>query len=160
MQHADLRPMPFVVVLVDGDSYRFLLKANTACDIQGRDIAHTLSREISKYILSHPRIPPHSKIVVRIFCNRSSMQGRMTTSAKKAAKATQSVPGVDADRRPIPTVETMVKFAETCESVLLCLHSSKTLTSVHQQILCLTILTVVAVKKEWMTRSERTATCI
>ena len=69
--------MPFVVVLVDGDSYQFPPPLDTTpkSDNRGKETAHNLHRELIKYILSHPHIPPHSKIVVRIFCNRSSLEG-------------------------------------------------------------------------------------
>lgn len=112
LSHVDVRPAPFVVVLVDGDSYRPSLEKTVSSDVQGRDMAHKLNREVSKYILSHPHIPPHSRIVVRFFCNRSSMRGRMVKSSKKG---NQPSPNADVDRHPIIEVETMVKFAETCK---------------------------------------------
>ena len=110
-KHADLRPMPFVVVLVDGDSYRFPEAGKEGGDIRGPEMAHNLHREVSKYILSHPQTPPHSRIVVRVFCNRSSMEGKISKSASKAIQGGEPL----LIRQPVQTVETMVKFAETCE---------------------------------------------
>ena len=112
--HADLRPMPFVVVLVDGDSYSFLGQTKSSGS-EGTEIAHRLHREVSKYILSHPRIPPHSKIVVRVFCNRSSLQGKLVKAPKARVKGDQPIPRTETTRQPSLTMETLVKFAETCE---------------------------------------------
>lgn len=107
-QHADLRPMPFIVVLVDGDSYRFL-DQNKASGPAGPEIAQNLHREVSKYVLSHPQIPPHSKIIVRVFCNRPSLEGRQL-NASRAKQGSQ----------PTLVAEKMVKLAETCEHSVLC----------------------------------------
>jgi hypothetical protein len=108
-QHADLRPVPFVVVLVDGDSYSFLDR-NKASGPAGPEIAQNLHREVSKY----PQIPPHSKIIVRVFCNRSSLQGSLV-NASKAKRGSQ----------PTLVVEKMVKLAETCEHSILCRITSE-----------------------------------
>ena len=109
-QHADLRPVPFVVVLVDGDSYSFL-DQNKPNGPAGPEIAQNLHREVSKYILSHPQIPPHSKIIVRVFCNRSSLQGRLVNASKA--------------KQPTLVVEKMVGLAETCEWSILCRITSE-----------------------------------
>lgn len=112
--HADLRPMPFVVVLVDGDSYSFVGQKK-AGGSEGTEIAHRLHREVSKYILSHPRIPPHSKIVVRVFCNRSSLQGKLVKTPKATIKGNQPIAKAELSRQPSLARETLVKFAETCK---------------------------------------------
>jgi hypothetical protein len=106
--------MPFVVVLVDGDSYSFLGQKE-AGGSEGTEIAHRLHREVSKYILSHPRIPPHSKIVVRIFCNRSSLQGKLVKAPKAMMKGNQPIPKAEVTRQPSLARETLVNFAETCK---------------------------------------------
>jgi hypothetical protein len=100
-------------VLVDGDSYQFLDQSK-ASGSPGPEIAQNLHREVSKYILSHPKIPPHSKIIARIFCNRSSMQGKLV-KALRVMPGFPPPPRAEADRRPSMVVEKMVQFAETCE---------------------------------------------
>lgn len=110
---AQLPSHPFVVMLVDGDSYRvsqFLILVTLANSSKFTDIltkskpdpgvtlAQALRVDISKYILLNSHIPAHSRIVVRIFFNgRHTLGPRRTSNARQYTKME----------------ETMVRFAET-----------------------------------------------
>ena len=113
-QLALLPSQPFVVMLIDGDSYKVKhlglsrlkrlnpVKFSSSLCKGGHDagisIAQALWLELSKHILSSDRIPPHSKIVVRIFYNGRHMLGPRV--ANNMRQYTQME-------------ETMIKFAET-----------------------------------------------
>ncbi|KIV86976.1 hypothetical protein PV11_02549 [Exophiala sideris] len=92
---APLPPVPFVLVLVDGDAYSWSRDIfSTENRRTGRELvepgglaATKIKNEVIKYILNqNGKIPPASKIITRVFCNYGGSEGRMLS--KQRAKAT------------------------------------------------------------------------
>ncbi|KAI1614987.1 hypothetical protein EDD37DRAFT_630219 [Exophiala viscosa] len=90
-----LPPLPFVLVLVDGDAYSWSRDIfSTENRARGRDLiepgglaATKIKNEVTKYIMNqNGRIPFASKIITRVFCNYGGSEGRMLS--KQRAKAT------------------------------------------------------------------------